>query len=262
MKTLEETVATAMDIKEQGLLPFLPYMLQDFWEIGAEPDTIINLIKKHYHYQTISEVLDLGCGKGAVSVNIAKSLGYRCHGIDAIPEFIDYAIAKAIEYNVSGLCKFEVGDIREKIIKLSNFNIIILGAIGQVFGNYYETLTKLDHCLNNDGLIIIDDGYIDDNSDFNHPQILKKHDLLFQIDKAGMVLIDEISSHDDDKVIEGYDIEYDNLYKRCQELIIQYPDKAGLFLNYLKIQKEEYDYLKSDIIGSTMVLKRNLNINS
>jgi len=42
MKTIEETIAAAMDITEKELLPFLPYILQDFWEIGADPDTIIS----------------------------------------------------------------------------------------------------------------------------------------------------------------------------------------------------------------------------
>lgn len=64
------------------------------------------------------------------------------------------------EYRLSHLCSFETGDIRKKIKELNNFDIIILGAIGQVFGDYFTTLTILDRCLNQNGIIIIDDGLV------------------------------------------------------------------------------------------------------
>ncbi len=256
MKTTDETVATAMDITEKELLPYLPYILQDFWEIGADPDTIIRLIEKHVYSDKRLKVLDLGCGKGPVSVKIANKFGYECYGIDAIPDFIEYAITKAKEYNVSALCKFEVGDIREKIKELNTFNIIILGAIGQVFGNYYATLTALDHCLSEEGIIIIDDGYIEDGSSFSHPQVLKKQEMQSQVNTAGMKIIDEIIALDDDKVPDNYDTEYENLEMRCRELMAQHPEKATLFADYIKTQQEEYNNLKLRVVGTTMVLKR------
>lgn len=198
----------------------------------------------------------MGCGKGPVSVKIAKKLGCKCYGIDAIPDFIDYAILKAKEYNVSGLCKFEVGDIRDKVKSLKDFDIIVLGAIGQVFGDYYVTLATLDNCLSENGIIIIDDGYIEDESSFSHPQMVSRQKLQDQINRAEMVIIDEVIAREDDKVIDNYDIEYNFLVKRCQELIVKHPEKADLFSNYINIQKEEYDNLKFRVIGATMVLKR------
>ncbi len=47
MKTVEESVVTAMDGSDKELYPFLPYILQDAWELGADPDTIIGLVRKH-----------------------------------------------------------------------------------------------------------------------------------------------------------------------------------------------------------------------
>jgi SAM-dependent methyltransferase len=88
MRTLEETIAAAMDVSDMELLPFLPYILQDFWEIGADPGTIVALIRKHGNNRERLRVLDLGCGKGAVSVRIAAELGHACYGIDAILKII------------------------------------------------------------------------------------------------------------------------------------------------------------------------------
>ena len=53
-----------------------------------------------------TKVLDLACGKGAVSVRLAKELNIHFKGVDILPEFIDYAKCNAQEYGVSDLCEF------------------------------------------------------------------------------------------------------------------------------------------------------------
>ena len=255
MKSIEESVVTAMDGSVKELFPFLPYIFQDLWEIGADPEIIINLIGKHFTKYDNLDVLDLGCGKGAVSIKVADKLGCKCYGIDAIPEFISDAQKKAIEYNVDYLCRFEVGDIREKVKVLPTYDIIILGAIGPVFGDYYTTLTILSKFLNESGIFIIDDGYIENHSDYEHPLILKQETILQQIGSAGMQLIeDEIIKKDDVKDSDDYI--FGNLKKRCIELINKYPDKQELFENYIKKQEEENDVLENKVICTTMVIKR------
>ena len=255
MKTIEESVVTAMDGSDKELFSYLPYILQDLWEIGADPETIIKLINKYYANCAVLKVLDLGCGKGAVSVKVSKALGCSCRGIDAIPEFIEFAKQKAIEYKVEHLCTFETGDIREKVKDLSGYDIIILGAIGPVFGDYFTTLTTLSKCLNGSGIFIIDDGYIENNSDYIHPLIQKQETIIRQIDSAGMQLLeDDIIQKNDIKDSDDYI--FDNLKKRCFELINKYPDKKDLFENYIKKQEIENDVLESKVVCSTMVIKR------
>ena len=255
MKSIEESVVTAMDGSDRELYPFLPYILQDLWELGADPEIIVNLICKYFTKYDNLDVLDLGCGKGAVSIKVANKLGCKCYGIDAIPEFILFAQKKAIEYKVEDLCRFEVGDIREKVKVLPTYDIIILGFIGPVFGDYYTTLTLLSKLLNESGIFIIDDGYIENHSDFKHPFILKQEAILKQISLAGMQLIDdEIIKKEDIKDSDDYIFE--NLKKRCIELIDKYPDKQELFRNYIKKQEEENDVLENKVVCTTMVIKR------
>ena len=255
MKTIEECVVTAMDGSDKELFPFLPYILQDLWEIGSDPNAIINLIRKHSNSYSKLKILDLGCGKGAVSVKVSEEFGCACYGIDAIPEFIDFARQKAKEYKVDHLCNFEVGDIREKIKQLSGYDIMILGAIGPVLGDYYTTLTTLSNCISTNGYLLIDDGYIDDSSSFSHPLIFKKSIILQQIQRAGMELVeDDIIKSENIKKSDDYI--FNNLKKRCYELIGQNPDKQNLFLEYIKKQVFENDVLENKIIETTMVIKK------
>lgn len=255
MKTLEESVVTAMDGSESELFPFLPYILQDLWEIGASPKVIIELIRKHMNNYSNLKILDLGCGKGTVSIKLAKEFNCTCSGIDAIKEFISDANKKAKEFGVDHLCRFEVDDIRERIKVLTQFDIIILGAIGPVFGDYYSTLTILSKCLNQNGIIIIDDGYIENDSDYAHPLMQKKKIILQQIKDSGMQLIDEVIIKKDE-IKDSDDYIFKNLKKRCNELIKKYPDRGKLFENYIKKQEEENNILETKVVCLTMLIRK------
>jgi cyclopropane fatty-acyl-phospholipid synthase-like methyltransferase len=249
VKSTEESVVIAMDGSDKELFPFLSYILQDIWEIGADPDAILKLISNYFNNIPDLKVLDLGCGKGAVSVKISHKLACACYGIDAIPEFVEFAKQKATEYELNHLCVFEVGDIREKVKELSGYDVVILGAIGPVFGDYFSTLTTLAKCINDNGIFIIDDGYINDDSDFNHPLMYKKSSILQQIERAGMELIgNDIMERDE--IIDSDIYIFDNLKKRCHELIEQYPDKQNLFLDYINNQEIENDVLENKVVGT------------
>ena len=253
MKTLEESIATAMDFnKNTAIVPFLPYIMQDFWALGTSPEMVINLVQKHSRNYSTLRVLDLGCGKGATSVKLAATLNCNCLGIDGIPEFIETAKEKAQAYEAGTLCRFEVGDIREKIKTLDKFDVIVLGAIGQVFGNYYATLTTLTKHLATEGIIIINDAYIEDSSTFQHPAVLPRRELLAQIKQAEMELIDEFTGVANN---EEYTEQFENIQNRCKELIAEYPEKSSLFENYIQIQVAEYNVMENEVICLIMVLK-------
>ena len=253
-KTLEESIIRAMDGSDLGLIPFLPYILQDCWEIGSDPNTMIDLVRKHAQDHSHLRVLDLGCGKGAVSVKIAQEFKCGCLGIDAIKEFVDEAMRKAKEHGVDHFCRFEVGDIREKVNSLRGFDVIILGSIGPVFGDYSKTLGSLKECIKDNGIIIIDDGYIANGSDYVHPLVQKQDVVYRQISESGMKLIDEVI-FDKDYIKGSDDAIYKSLKKRCLELIEQFPGKAALFKDYIKRQEEESVVLEDKIVCAVMVIK-------
>lgn len=253
MISIEESVATAMDYDDAAILSYLPYILQDFWEIGSSADSLLNIVKENKSNYSNLEILDLGCGKGAVSIKLASELKCNCFGVDAIEDFILEAKLKAHQYSISSKCKFEFGDARIRIKDLGKFDVIILGSIGPVFGNYFETLTLLKKNLSEDGIIILDDGYVDDNKSYIHPNVVKRTELLQQIDDAKMQVLQEYIDLGDNKRDE-YELEYNYIKKRCSELIEKYPEKKKIFEDYIIKQKEEYNHLENDLICSTMVI--------
>jgi len=253
--TIEESVVKAMDGTRVEIYRYIPYILQDFWEMGSDPETIINLVKSNLAIKTSTRVLDLGCGKGAVTISIARELGYECLGIDAVAEFIDVARLKAEAIGVANLCDFETNDIRTRVKSLNKFSAIILGSIGPVFGNMFNTLKSISHLLETNGIIVIDDGYIPDNSTFEHPALVKRSEYINQVERSGMAIVNEVIHDYGDQRGGLNSEEFSRVENRCRELARLHPAEKHLFDEYIENQRREYYYLENHVICSTMVIK-------
>ena len=253
--SLEESIARAMDGSDGRIVPFLPYIFQDVWELGAVPGTVIDIVRRHARDLSRLRVLDLGCGKGAVSVRLAEALRCRCFGLDGIQEFIQFAADKAAAAGVGDLCSFEVADIRTRIEALGRFDVIVLGAIGPVFGDYLVTLETLTPHLAEGGLVVVDDGYLPDDSSRAHPRVLKRGDLLRQIAAAGMRIVEEVCVADEE--LERLDQALSlALERRCAEFMTKCPEQKALFEDYVRLQAEESEFLKGDVVCAILAIGR------
>jgi len=253
-KTVEESIAEALELPDITLIKYVPYIFQDFWELGSSSEEFIKIIKRYKTDYSNLTILDLGSGKGAISIKIASELRCRCFGIDAVEDFVVYSIKKAKDYAVSDKCDFETNDVRVRVKSLGRYDIIILGAIGCVFGDYYDTLTTLKTNLKEGGLIIIDDAYIEDDCEKVFPNISKKGDIIKQIIGAGMELIEIVRVDEIPNINETYDIEYQNIQKCCMELAEKHPEDRELFIKYIEGQREEYRILSEEIVPVIFVV--------
>ncbi len=251
MSNVEEKLAKSLTAESTELIPYLPYLLQDLWELGSSPRDIIDIILKHIQVSEQTKVLDLACGKGAVSIHIAKALGCTAKGIDIIPEFIDYANKKAQEYGVENLCDFKVGDINEAVKVEKDYDIVILGAVSDVLGNSEETIQKLKSTVKTGGYIFIDDAYGKDDSDDRY-YTEEKWRKLFQYTGV-MLLAEKFNEEDELKNINNEQQSF--IVRRANELKEKHPDKAYLFESYIKSQQAECDELEHEISGVTMLLQ-------
>lgn len=193
MIDLKESILKSLDGTNPELFPYISHLLKDLWSIGSSSDIVIKFIKDHNLNTSLTplKILDLGCGKGAVSIPAALEFNAFVTGIDAMPDFIDEAKAKAKEMNVENLCSFKVGDIRTVLPSYNGYNLIILGSIGPILGNVGDTLSKLESCLDENGYVILDDGYIPRESNFENADYLKEDKFFKQIECSNFKIVDQ-----------------------------------------------------------------------
>lgn len=254
MKDLKTSIVESLDgTSNPELFPFLDYLLQDLTEIGTEPRLVEKLIRTHIQARPL-RVLDLGCGKGAVSIHLARVLGCQVTGIDGMEAFIQAAQKLAASHQVAHLCNFIQGDIREKVKELNGFDVVILGAIGPVFGFMGDTLKAVLPTLNKGGFVIIDDGFKEDNTLPAYDKVLGKTDFYTQIAENGFSILEEI-------ILSAEDIASPNqstqqcIVTRAKELVQKVPDRAELFNNYVQAQENEIDVMENRLTVGIWLLK-------
>lgn len=254
-----QSIADSLETNTQ-MLKYIPYLIQDLWAMGCSLNQIISMVRSLNLPAQTTSALDLGCGKGAVSVNLAKEFGFHITGIDAMEQFLEYANEKAIEYNVSHLCNFLKADINDFIKSSNNFSIIIFSSLGGLLGTYKETIGKLRTQVKSGGYIIIDDGYLKaevkiDRKGYEH---YKTHDeVIKELTAFGDELIAEIDTTQNTFAINN---EYSMLIKkRGEELIKEKPEITDLISNYVENQFEECEVIENYIEGALWLIRKNKN---
>jgi ubiquinone/menaquinone biosynthesis C-methylase UbiE len=252
MKSLADSIALSMDCQSIELVPYLPYILQDFHELGSHAELLSNIVNELKPDKKIN-VIDLGCGKGAVLCKIAEKMDSVCLGIDAVASFIQYAHEYKNRKRIKN-CTFIVGDIRNLHDIKGSYDFIIMGSIGPVFGNYTIALESLKTILEDDGCILLDEGYTENGK--KHPITLGKEELFAQINRAGMHIAREYTGQDI-CITDEFAGQLDSIKMHCNELIEKFPEKEMIFRKYIEAQEAEYKALEDEITCSTMVLKKN-----
>jgi len=253
---VEERQAYSLTAETPELLPYLPYILQDFWEIGSDPDVMVRLIEKNVSLSGQTRILDLGCGKGAVAVKIADKLCVKVKGVDLMQVFVDYAKVKATEYGVIDLCEFIVEDINETVEKERDYDCVIFGALGSVLGDSAETLDKLKAVIKTGGYILLDESCLPDDGDqedvrYDYYTYLTQWQWHRLFEEKGLELIETDSGNESDS-----ESGMASLSTRVSELIEKHPDKRDIFKGYIQSQQNEYDDIDNSLITATWILKK------
>lgn len=249
--SVEDKLARSLSSETSEILPYLPYLLQDLWELGSSPRDMLEMLKTHTNVSSDTKVLDLACGKGAVSILLAKEMACRVRGIDLMPEFIAYAEHKAEEWGVYDLCTFLVSDIIQAVESERDHDIVILGAVGDVLGDPGQTLALLTKTVKSGGYILIDDGY---GSESGSEEYYTRAQWLRFIASAGAELIGE-------KPVEKEELasinreQLTHIIKRAEELKVLHPEKVLLFDGYIESQQAEGIELENEITGVTLLLR-------
>ena len=256
-KKTEEKLACSLTAETTELLPFLPYLLQDLWELGSNPKDMIKLIKKHMPISEATKILDVACGKGAVAVNVAENLGVNVYGFDLLLDFIEYARQKAKELNVNSLCHFAAADANEIVNTEVDYDCVIFGAAGNILGSPQETLSKLRKTVKPGGFILIDESYLPDASGgeeikYKNYEYLTREQWMRLFQDNGLKLVEEITH------TEEYNFDSDNkaIAARAEELSAKHPEKRTIFEGYIQSQLNECDDLEENLESVTWMLQK------
>lgn len=250
MLNVEEKLAKSLTADTTELIPYLPYLLQDLWELGTGFKDIKEMISRSISITDNTKILDLACGKGAVSVQLAKTYSCRVKGVDILTEFIAYANKKAQEYSVEMLCEFKVEDINQSVMHEKCYDIVILGAVGDVLGNPVETILKIKETVKKGGYIFINDAFSIDEKSKNYAS---REQWFETFRNAGVKLIDECI--DQIEMEENNRFNQECIIKRANELKKEFPNKVDLFQGYIESQQAECDELENEIVGVIWLLK-------
>ena len=252
--TLDELLASSMDA-EPELLRFLPELLRDVEDLGARASDVVGILK-YVALGAQHRVLDLGCGKGAAALAIAERTGSRVDCVDGVPAFVAHAVAEAQRRGLADWCTFEVGDVRDSVTVAQGYDVVMLLALGPLFGNSADTVGVLRQCVAQGGYVLIDDAYLaegydipEDASDcFDHAttvSLLEAH--------GDRVVAERVIDTDED--IAWYREVTEKIILRADELAALHPDEAPMIMEFAERQRRETEHLAGPIVGALWLVE-------
>lgn len=253
---VKRSIAESLEMTT-GMLPFVPQLLDGMWALGCSPELAVGMLRPLGLSPTETRVLDLGCGKGAMAVTLAKEFGFRALGIDACEFFLDEARQKAAEFGVSHLCRFERGDLRKFVAQDRDFDVVNFASLGGLLGNFAECVGALRRTVRPGGYILIDDGFLSgekpvDRAGYGH--YAPHAATLRQLTSHGDTVVEERLTIEETAAINS---EYlDLIRKNGETLIRSKPDSREHVEGYIRSQELECEIIDRSITGAIWLLKK------
>jgi SAM-dependent methyltransferase len=255
MHSEDEMVAYALEA-HTSLLPYLPELLMDLQELGSDAEAVVRALDG-LGLDNSSTVVDLGCGKGAVAVEIAEALNLKVLGIDLFEPFIECCREQAESRGVSDLCRFVHGNILKLAGKVDPCDVSIFSALGDVLGPLDQTISVIRQYTKPGGYMVIGDGFIKDGGSSEFPgfeQYAERPDMIARLVACGDTLVGEIVETDDSDL--GEQEEGELIAARARAIALRQPDIAVEVLKYAEAQAAEYAFIDENFVDAIWVLKR------
>ena len=236
-RTAQE-VARSIDATP-ALLPLVPELLAGLDALGSEPVQVAEFLRDKL--ERGNRVLDLGMGKGAVAVELARELDVRVDGIDAMPAFVEEARAKAEEAGVLERCTFECGDLRSALGREEAYDAVLWVGIGMVFGTFAETVARLRGVVKRGGLIYIDD--------VERPEA--KSELTLFGDE---LVLEHFPTAAQTAELNATILEL--LHDNASRVTERYPDQCEAVENWIRVQSEASKVLEETLRPAVYLVRR------
>lgn len=233
-------LAASLDA-EEALLPFIPHLLQDLWSLGFSPEAALRLLERNVH-EAPWRMVDLGCGKGALLIHLAKSFGWHGRGVDLVPEFIAEARRYASEWGVADALDFEVKDMGKELADGGEWNLILFGFDSEALGELPEALARIAGRVALSGLLLVDLAWARSGRSVDLPSEAR---VLESAHAAGLRLVDRETLDPAWVTTEG-SRHLELIRGRATELAIRYPEHSAAFEAYVAEQEAENRILSQE----------------
>ena len=190
------------------------YFTSDSESLEEAQQNKINHIIKKLNLKPGEKVLDIGCGWGGMSFEIARQSQCEVTGISLSENQIKYCKEKAKELNLDNQISFELCDYRS--VKGKYDKIVSVGAFEHFGKKFYRTFfNKVKEILNDNGICLLHTiGSVDEPGPIQ-PFIQKYifpggivpslSDMIVPIEKTGLILSDcETLIHHYDKTLKAW----------------------------------------------------------
>ena len=244
----------SLDLQDKEMEKYIPYVLQDLWELGSIPDYIYQLIDNHVDTNRLKKIIDFGCGKGAVLIYLAKRLNFQGIGIDIVPEFIESANKHSIENSASDRLEFASMNLLGVIDRPEKYDIVIYGYDSGILGDVYTSINRLQNCISDSGYLILEIAFTPDNK-AKIEGLPTETELLEQLDKSGLEAIDKIC-WEKEKIRKINNKNNILIIKRIEELKKSNPEQTQIFERYMSNQIDECKLIENEMICSTWILSK------
>ena len=155
-----ESVKQSLELTSHRLIDFLPFLYQDFKELGSNTGYMIELIDELQKTAPDKRVLDLCCGKGATLITLAKHFNWRGIGVEVVSDFVQQATMDAFSQRLRGQVEFVREDISTFLDRNTEpFDVIVFPACTDVLGDRVESLDILSQHIKDDGFILVESDY-------------------------------------------------------------------------------------------------------
>jgi 2-polyprenyl-3-methyl-5-hydroxy-6-metoxy-1,4-benzoquinol methylase len=253
-EALLREVAAALET-EPELLPYIPELLADLSALGTDPELIARLLRAH-GLPAGARVLDLGCGKGAVALEVARALGAQVTGVDAFAPFVEEARRRAHAAGLAHTCRFERGDLRDWLTPETAYDAAVLASVGPLLGGYAATVRGLRRAVRPGGLLLIEDCFlaacvppIEGEPYLRHAEVLQA------LTACGDALLQEAITPSETLQATNR-ANTAHIRARAEALALRLPGKAPALRAYVERQERECALLETRLQCALWVIRR------
>lgn len=251
--TLLDEVGYTMEAPE-CLLPHLPYLLQDLPSLSGGEDEVVELLRE-VNFPVGGTVLDLGCGRGDISIQVARAFDAEVMGVDGHPPFIEIARQSAKEAGLEQHCRFLAADLRTSLAKPARFDVVLMIAV-PVLGDPAKTVGMLRTIVRDGGWIIIGDGYLEDGvpPSADYEGLLEQEAMEAGLTQFGDAIV---ARRIKSPVWSSFNaLALETIPKRATELIKLHPELEGAINQYVARQFQEVSLMDGPLIPALWAIQK------